>query len=65
MIATLRDSTTRLSELVQRAIRGQEILITVRGKPTARLLQTSEPITAHRRMAEAARALDLVVKDFA
>ena len=43
MIATLRESKTRLSELVQLASGGEEILITVRGKPKARLLPVGEP----------------------
>jgi prevent-host-death family protein len=37
MIATLRESKARLSELVERASRGEEVLITVRGQPKARL----------------------------
>jgi len=42
MIATLRESKTKLSELVQLASRGEEVLITVRGKPSARLLPVGE-----------------------
>jgi|GEM_PF-493519 len=42
MIATLRESKTRLSELVQLASQGEEILITVRGKPSARLVAVGE-----------------------
>jgi prevent-host-death family protein len=37
MIATLRETKTKLSEMVLRAAGGEEILITVRGKPKARL----------------------------
>ncbi len=37
MIATLRESKARLSELVRLASVGEEVLITVRGKPRARL----------------------------
>jgi prevent-host-death family protein len=37
MIATLRESKARISELVRRAARGEEVVITVRGKPEARL----------------------------
>jgi prevent-host-death family protein len=37
MIKTLRESKARLSELVDLASEGQEILITVRGKAKARL----------------------------
>ena len=43
MIATLRESKTRLSELVSLANSGEEILITVHGQPKARLLPVSEP----------------------
>jgi prevent-host-death family protein len=42
MIATLRESKTRLSELVQMAHSGEEILITVHGEPKARLLPVME-----------------------
>jgi len=38
MIATLRESKTRLSEFVQLASRGEDVLITVRGIPKARLV---------------------------
>ena len=37
MIKTLRESKARLSELVERAARGEDVIITVRGKPKARL----------------------------
>jgi len=37
MTTNLRDAKSRLSELVRRAAAGEEILITVRGKPTVRL----------------------------
>ena len=37
MIKTLRESKAKLSELVERASRGEDILITVRGKVKARL----------------------------
>ena len=37
MIATLKESKARLSEFVRMAGAGQEVLITVRGKPQARL----------------------------
>jgi prevent-host-death family protein len=37
MITTLRDSKARLSELVDLVSRGEEVVITVRGKPKARL----------------------------
>lgn len=37
MIANLRDAKERLSELVKRAADGEEVVITVRGQPMARL----------------------------
>ena len=40
MITNLRNAKSRLSELVQRAADGEEIVITVRGKPTAKLTAT-------------------------
>ena len=43
MIATLRESKTRLSELLNLANSGEEILITVHGQPKARILSVSEP----------------------
>jgi prevent-host-death family protein len=39
MVTTLREAKTRLSQLVAMASRGEEILITVRGKPTAKLIR--------------------------
>ncbi len=38
MIASLRESKANLSKLVARAAGGEEVLITVRGRPTARLV---------------------------
>ena len=37
MITSLRETKTRLSELISLAEKGEDILITVRGKPKARL----------------------------
>lgn len=37
MAKTLRESKAKLSELVERASRGEDVLITVRGKTKARL----------------------------
>ncbi len=37
MIKSLRESKAHLSELVEQASQGEEIIITVRGKPKARL----------------------------
>ena len=42
MIATLRESKAHLSELVNLASGGEEILITVHGEPKARLVPVSE-----------------------
>jgi prevent-host-death family protein len=42
MIATLKDSKAKLSSLVERASRGEEIVITVRGQPKARLMPVVE-----------------------
>ena len=41
MIATLKDSKAKLSSLVERASRGEEIVITVHGQPKARLMPVS------------------------
>lgn len=43
MIASLRESKARFSELVKRAARGEEVVITVRGKPEARLCPLASP----------------------
>ena len=37
MIATLRETKSNLSRLVARAARGEEVIITVHGRPQARL----------------------------
>ena len=38
MTTTLRDAKARLSEMVKRASRGEEVVITVHGKETAKLV---------------------------
>jgi prevent-host-death family protein len=38
MIVSVRESKARLSELMARAVEGEEVIITVRGQPTARLV---------------------------
>jgi prevent-host-death family protein len=38
MIVSVRESKARLSELVTKASQGEEVLITVRGKPAARIM---------------------------
>ena len=44
MIATLKESKAKLSAMVERAAQGEEVIITVRGKPKARLCPiASEP----------------------
>ena len=42
MIASLRESKTRLSELVALANAGEEVLITIHGRPKARLVPIAE-----------------------
>lgn len=45
-IVSLQDAQERLSDLVERAAAGEEIIITVAGRPTARLVplqKTREP----------------------
>lgn len=37
MISSLRDAKAKLSELVQKAAEGEDVVITVRGEPTVRL----------------------------
>lgn len=41
MIKSLRESKAKLSELVERAHRGEDILITVRGRVKARLTRAT------------------------
>lgn len=41
MIKTLRESKAKLSELVELASQGEEVLITVRGKVKARLVRAA------------------------
>lgn len=51
MIKTLRESKAKLSELVEMAGRGEDVLITVRGKVKARLTRVPEPEGASDRAA--------------
>ena len=46
MVATLRESKAKLSELVARASEGEEILITVHGKVKARLTKAGQAAPA-------------------
>ncbi|MCC5846838.1 MAG: type II toxin-antitoxin system prevent-host-death family antitoxin [Verrucomicrobia bacterium] len=41
MIASVRESKARLSELIAKATAGEEVVITVRGKPTIQLVPVS------------------------
>jgi prevent-host-death family protein len=43
MITTLREGKAKLSALVERAAGGEEVIITVRGKPRARLCPIGAP----------------------
>ena len=44
MIKTLRESKAKLSELVERASRGEDVLITVRGRVKARLTRAAPAV---------------------
>lgn len=46
MVKSLRESKAKLSELVERASRGEDVLITVRGKVKARLTRPNIPQTS-------------------
>jgi prevent-host-death family protein len=52
MIATLRESKAHLSALVEKAAQGEEVIITVRGKPKARLCPIPAPAPLARRDAK-------------
>lgn len=64
MIAKLRDAKEQLSELVKRAAGGEDIIITVRGQPMARLSSLklkSSSVAGHSSFAdELARTADTV-----
>ena len=51
MITSLRDGKARLSELVERASRGEDVLITVRGKVKAKLTRVEDTTGARDRKA--------------
>lgn len=53
MIKTLRESKAKLSELVELAAGGEEVIITVRGKPKARLCPIERSSPSERRDAKA------------
>ena len=42
MVTTLRDGKAKLSELVERASQGEDVLITVRGRIKARLTRATD-----------------------
>ena len=44
MVKSLRESKAKLSELVELASRGQDVLISVRGKVKARLTRAAPPV---------------------
>jgi len=43
MIVSVRESKARLSELLAKVLEGEEVVITVRGEPTARLVPVKAP----------------------
>jgi prevent-host-death family protein len=63
MVKTLRESKAKLSELVDRASRGEDVLITVRGQVKARLTQAVPvPPQSGAKWAEELRALHRSMK---
>lgn len=53
MIATVRTAKAKLSELLERAAAGEEIVITCDGRPKAKLVaigKTAEPFKVNRRL---------------
>lgn len=57
MIAKLRDAKKQLSDLVKRAAGGEEIIITVRGEPMARLSAAKPAISGGDRHASWAQEM--------
>ena len=45
MIANVRESKARLSELIAKASSGEEVVISVRGKPTVRLVPIEDELS--------------------
>jgi prevent-host-death family protein len=43
MIVSVRESKARLSELLAKAMEGEEVVITVRGEPTAKIVPVQAP----------------------
>ncbi len=68
MIKSLRESKAHLSALVELVARGEEVVITVRGKPKARLVPIPQPKAARadawgHRLQEARATYTTRVKD--
>jgi antitoxin (DNA-binding transcriptional repressor) of toxin-antitoxin stability system len=57
MMKTLRESKAKLSELVELASRGEDVLISVRGKVKARLTRLGTPEAGGANWARELRAL--------
>jgi prevent-host-death family protein len=61
----LREAKANLSELVERAAAGEEILITVHGRPKARLVAMNNPDSIRPQMAGWADRLQHLQKKYA
>ena len=66
---TLANAKARLSELIDRVAAGEDVLITKRGKPVARLVSPSPPrrpidVEALRVLAESMKPQDQSARDF-
>ena len=60
MTTTLREAKAKLSEMVKRASRGEEVVITVHGKETAKLVplpKRSKKVTTQAETAQVEQAL--------
>jgi len=49
MYVSITEAKIRLEELIDRAIKGEEIIICRRGKPVARLVAIAKPVNPHDR----------------
>ena len=70
MIVSLRTAKARLSELLERAAAGEEVVITCNGKPKARLVAIREhrPFRVHKALLErrplrAGRPAEVLVRE--
>lgn len=61
---SLYDAKTHLSELVEQAAAGQEIVITKSGKPKARLVPLAPPDTRHLRIPGRGKGKGWIAPDF-